>query len=100
MIKKFFILQTILGKTMEEVEVERSDIQQYIAFTLDFSTFTEVNATLFNTEDGKEFELFMKQLIDMSDIVVAQSGYEVSKLCKKLYAYAEAQEKEIYVREN
>lgn len=100
MIKKFFILQTILGKTMEEVEVERSDIQQYIAFTLGFSTFTEVNATLFNTEDGEEFELFMKQLIDMSDIVVAQSGYEISELCKKLYAYAEAQEKEIYVKEN
>lgn len=100
MIKKFFILQTILGKTMEEVEIERSEIQQYIAFTLGFTTFTEINATLFNTEDGDGFEEFMKQLIDMSDTVVVQSGYEVSELCKNLYAYAEDQGKEIYVREN
>ena len=100
MIKKIFILQTILGKKMEEVEAERSEIQQYIAFTLGFSTFTEINATLFNTEDGYGFEEFMKQLIDMSDIVVVQSGYEVSELCKNLYRYAEEHGKEIYVREN
>ena len=100
MIRKIFIIQTILGKSSEEVMKERSDIQQYIAFTLGFSIFTEVNATLFNTEDGEEFEMFMKQLIDMSDTVVVQSGYEVSELCKNLYAYAEAQGKEIYVREN
>lgn len=100
MIKKFFILQTILGKTMEEVEAERLEIQQYIAFTLGFPTFTEINATLFNTEDGYGFEEFMKQLIDMSDIVVAQSGYDVSELCKNLYRYSEEHGKEIYVMEN
>ena len=100
MIRKIFIIQTILGKSNADVMQERLEIQQYIAFSLGFSTFTEVNATLFNTEDGEEFELFMKQLIDMSDTVVVQSGYEVSELCKKLYAYAEAQGKEIYVREN
>ena len=79
---------------------ERQEIQQYIAFTIGISTFTEINATLFSTEDGDGFEEFMKQLIDMSDTVVAQSGYEVSKLCKNLYAYAEEQGKEIYAREN
>lgn len=100
MIKKFFILQTILGKTMEEVEAERLEIQKYIAFTLGFTTFTEINATLFNTEDGEEFEMFMKQLIDMSDTVVVQSGYEISELCKNLYRYSEEHGKEIYVREN
>ncbi len=100
MIRKIFILQTVLEKTMQEVELERSEIQQYIAFTLGFSTFTEINATLFNTEDGEGFEEFMKQLIDMSDTVVAQSGYEISELCKKLYEYAEEQGKEIYVKEN
>ncbi len=100
MIKKFFILQTILGKTMEEVEAERLEIQQYIAFTLGFTTFTEINATLFNTEDGEDFEDFMKQLIDMSDTVVVQSGYEISELCKNLYRYSEEHGKEIYVREN
>ena len=100
MVRKIFILQTIIGKTMQEAMEERSEIQHYIAFTLGFSTFTEINATLFNTEDGDGFEDFMKQLIDMADTVVAQRGYEVSELCKNLYAYAEAQEKEIYVREN
>ena len=96
MVKKIFILQTIIGKTMKEVMEERQEIQQYIAFTIGISTFTEINAT----EDGDGFEEFMKQLIDMSDTVVAQSGYEVSELCKNLYAYAEEQGKEIYVREN
>lgn len=100
MIRKIFIIQTILGKSSEEVMKERSDIQQYIAFTLGFSTFTEINATLFNTEDGEEFEMFMKQLIDMSDTVVVQSGYEISELCKNLYRYSEEHGKEIYVREN
>lgn len=100
MIRKIFIIQTVLKKTMQEVELERSEIQQYIAFTLGFSTFTEINATLFNTEDGEGFEEFMKQLIDMADTVVVQGGYEVSELCKKLYAYAEEQRKEIYVKEN
>ncbi len=100
MVRKIFILQTIIGKTMQEAMEERSEIQQYIAFTLGFSTFTEINATLFNTEDGDGFENFMKQLINMADTVVVQSGYEVSELCKNLYAYAEAQKKEIYVREN
>ena len=84
MFKIIFILQTIYGNTMEDVEVESSEIQQYIAFTLGFSTFTEINATLFNTEDGYGFEEFMKQLIDMSDIVVVQRGYEVSELCINL----------------
>lgn len=100
MVKKIFILQTIIGKTMKEVMEERQEIQQYIAFTIGISTFTEINATLFSTEDGDGFEEFMKQLIDMSDTVVAQSGYEVSELCKNLHAYAEEQGKEIYVREN
>lgn len=100
MVKKIFILQTIIGKTMKEVMEERQEIQQYIAFTIGISTFTEINAALFSTEDGDGFEEFMKQLIDMSDTVVAQSGYEVSELCKNLYAYAEEQGKEIYVREN
>ena len=100
MVRKIFILQTILEKTMKEVMEERSEIQQYIAFTLKFSSFTELNATLFNTEDGNGFEEFMKELIDMSDTVVVQSGYEVSELCRNLYYYAEAQKKEIYVREN
>lgn len=100
MVKKIFILQTIIGKTMKEVMEERYEIQQYIAFTIGISTFTEINATLFNTEDGDGFEEFMKQLIDMSDTVVAQSGYEVSELCKNLYSYAKDQGKEIYVKEN
>lgn len=100
MIRKIFILQTVLEKTMQEVELERSEIQQYIAFNLGFSTFTEINATLFNTEDGEGFEEFMKQLIDMSDTVVAQSGYEISELCKNLYQYSEEHGKEIYVKEN
>lgn len=85
---------------MKEVMEKRQEIQQYIAFTIGISTFTEINATLFSTEDGDGFEDFMKQLIDMSDTVVAQSGYEVSELCKNLYSYAEEQGKEIYVREN
>lgn len=100
MVRKIFIIQTILGKSNEEVTQERSEIQQYIAFSLGFSTFTEVNATMFNTEEGEEFKLFMKQLIDMSDTVVVQSGYEVSELCKNLYQYAEEHEKDIYVKEN
>lgn len=100
MIRKIFILQTVLGKTMQDVVEERAAIQQHIAFKLGFSTFTEINATLFNTEDGDGFEEFMKQLIDMSDTVVVQSGYEISELCKNLYRYAEEHGKEIYVREN
>ncbi len=100
MIRKIFILQTVLGKTMQDVVEERAAIQQHIAFKLGFSTFTEINATLFNTEDGEGFEEFMRQLIDMADTVVVQSGYEASELCRNLYAYAEEQGKDIYVKEN
>ena len=84
MVKKIFILQTIIGKTMKEVMEERQEIQQYIAFTIGISTFTEINATLFSTEDGDGFEEFMKQLIDMSDTVLHRADMwylNCAKIC-------------------